>query len=159
MSGELSWSRYAIICNLTAIVSLFFLMGFIPVFLVNFLCMVMISAGFLYLIDYNNGEITWFWDLGIVICINTMIWSLILRRVIRHSRRRGLNIVSYFLFAAALGCLSLEFISNLNRGILFQLTWSASVAAALIPAGGLMLFLHFLISSRIREKLKRKIHL
>lgn len=158
-SGNLSWSKYVIIGNMTVLVSLFFLLRFIPFFIPNFLGLGFTTAGLLYILDSINGEIDWFWNLGLVICINTLFWSLILRHIIRHTRRRGLNIPAYTLFAAALASLSLQIIGNLYNGESINLTWSIPVITSLIPIGGLLLFIHMLLSKGLREKLKRKFHL
>lgn len=158
-SGDLTWSRYVITCNLAAVVSLFFFLQFIPTFLPNFLGLAVTAGGFLYLMDANDGQVEWFWDLGMAICANTMVWIYILRLVIRHSRRRGFNIPAYGLFAVALGCFSLELIHNFSLGEPLRLTWSLPVISALVPLGGLLLFLHFLLSPRIQEKIRRKLHL
>jgi len=158
-NGELTWSTYAITSNMAAVVSLFFLLRIIPSFLPNFLGLGFTAGGFLYLLDRNDGIIDWFWDFGLVICVNTMIWSLILRQILRHSRRRGFNIPAYTLFAAALASLSLEVIGNIYRGEIFHLTWSLPVISTLVPLGGLLLSIHMLLSPRIQEKLIRKFHL
>lgn len=158
-SGKLTWSRYAITSNLTALVSLFFILRFIPAFLPNFLGVGTTVGGFLYLIDRNNGTIDWFWDLGLVICINIMAWLLILRLVIRHTHRRGLNIPAYSLVAIALACISLEIIRDLYQDVNLHLTWSIPVITTLVPMAGILLFLHLLISPRVREKFIRKFHL
>ncbi len=158
-SGELTWSRYVITSNLAAVVSLFFFLKFIPAFLPNFLGLGFTAGGFLYLTDRYNGEMDWFWDFGLVICINAMVWIFFLRLIIRHSRRRGLNIPAYGFFAVALACFSLEVIQNFYQGEIFSLTWSIPVITTLFPVGGLLLFLHLLLSSEIREKISRKIHL
>jgi Family of unknown function (DUF6320) len=158
-SGKLGWSLYVITSNLAVVVFLFFLLRFIQGFLPNFLGLGFTAAGLLYILDNLNGKIDWFWDLGLVICINTLIWSLILRYIIRHSRRRGLNIPAYSLFATALASLSLQIIGNLYKGESIHLTWSIPVITLLVPIGGLFLFMHLLLSQGVREKLKRKFHL
>ena len=158
-SGNLSWSKYAIIGNMTTLISLFFLFRFIPYFIPNFLGLGFTTAGLLYILDNINGKVDWFWDLGLVICINTLVWSLLLRHIIRHSRRRGLNIPAYTLFATALASLSLQIIGNLYKGEPIQLTWSIPVISLLLPLGGLFLFIHLLLSQGIRENLIRKFHL
>ncbi len=158
-SGELSWSRYAIISNLAVVTGIFFLFRFIPFFLFNFLGLGLTAGGFLYALDSFNGKINWFWDFGLVICLNTMVWSLVLRLILHHTRRRGLNIPAYSLFAAALACISLELIRDLYHGVNLHLIWSIPVITVIVPLGGLLFFLHLLISPRIRDKLIRKFHL
>jgi len=158
-SGNLSWSRYAIIGNITSLISLFFLLRFIPFFIPNFLGLGFTTVGFLYLLDNLNGKIDWFWNLGLVICINTLIWSLILRHITLHSRRKGLNIPAYTLLAISLASLSLQIIGSLYKREPIHLTWSIPVITTLVPLAGILLFLHILISPRIREKFIRKFHL
>jgi hypothetical protein len=158
-SGNLSWSKYVIIGNMTALISLFFILKFIPFFIPNFIGLGLTTAGLLYILDNMNGKLDWFWDLGLVICINTMVWSLILRHIIRHSHRRGLNIPAYTLFAVALASLSLQIIGNLYKGVPIHLTWSIPIISSLIPLGGLLLVIHLLLSRGIQDKLKRRFHL
>lgn len=158
-SGALGWSQYVIVSNLAVIVFFFFLLRFIPGFLLNFLGLGITTGVFLYILDSLNGTIGWFWNLGLVICINTMIWLFILRLMIRHTRRRGLNIPAYSLAAGALACISLELIRDLYYGVSLHLTWSIPVITTLFPLAGILLFLHLLISPRIREKIMRKFHL
>lgn len=158
-SGVLGWSRYVIVSNLALVVFLFFLLRLIPGFLTNFIGLGITTGGFLYVLDSLNGKINWFWNLGLVICINTMIWLFILRLIIRHTRRRGLNIPAYSLAAGAMACISLELIRDLYQGVSLHLTWSIPVITTLIPLSGILLFLHLLISPGIRENFKRKFHL
>jgi len=158
-SGNLTWSKYAIIGNITTLISLFFLFRFIPFFIPNFLGLGFTAAGLLYVLDTINGKIDWFWDRGLVICMNTMLWSLILRHIIRRSHRRGLNIPAYTLFAIALANLSLQIIGNLYKGEPICLTWSIPIISTLIPLGGLLLSIHILLSRGIQDKLKRRFHL
>lgn len=158
-SGVLGWSRYVIASNLAVVVFLFFLLRFIPGFFPNFIGLGITTGGFLYILDSLNGKIDWFWNLGLVICINTMIWLFILRLMIRHTRRRGLNIPAYSLAAGALACISLELIRDLYQGVNIHLTWSIPVITTLVPLAGILLFLHLLISPRIRVKVRRKFHL
>lgn len=158
-SGILSWSKYVISSNLAVVILLFFLLKIIPGFLPNFLGLGITTGSFLYILDSLNGTIGWFWDLGLVICINTMIWLFILRMLIRHTHRRGLNIPAYSLIAGTLACISLELIRDLYQGADLHLTWSIPVVTTLVPLAGILLFLHLLISPRIREKFMRKFHL
>lgn len=158
-SGILSWSPYVITSNLAVIVFLFFLLRFIPGFLFNFIGLGISTGIFLYILDNINGTIEWFWNLGLVICINTMIWLFILRLIVRHTRRRGLNIPAFSLIAAALACISLELIRDFYQGNGLHLTWSIPVISSIIPIAIGLLFLHLLISPRIREKIIRKFHL
>lgn len=158
-SGMLSWSQYVITSNLAVIVFLFFLLRFIRGFFLNFLGLGISTGVFLYILDILNGTIGWFWDMGLVICLNTMIWLFILRLIIRHTRRRGLNIPAFSLIAVALACISLELIRDLYQGNGLHLTWSIPVISSIIPIAIGLLFLHLLISPRIREKIIRKFHL
>lgn len=158
-SGNLSWSKYVILVNMTTLVSLFFLLKFIPFFIPNFLGLGITATGVLYFLDNINGTMDWFWNLGLVICINTLAWSLILRHIIRHTRRRGLNIPAYTLFAMALASLSLQVIGSLYNGETIRLTWSIPVITSLVPLGGLLLFIHLLLSRKIQDRVKRKFHL
>jgi len=157
--GELSWSKYVISSNLAVVVFLFFILRFIPGFIPNLLGLGIATGGFLYIIDSLNGTIEWFWNLGLVICINTMVWLFILRLMIRHTRRRGLNIPAYSLFAGAMACTSLELIRDLYYGVNLHLTWSIPVITTMVPLAGVLLFLHILISPSIRKKFIRKFHL
>lgn len=158
-SGMLSWSQYVITSNLAVIVFLFFLLRFIRGFLPNFLGLGIATGVFLYILDSLNGTIGWFWDLGLVICLNTMIWLYILRMIIRHTRRRGLNIPAYTLIAGTLACISLELIRDLYYRVGLHLTWSIPVITTLAPLSGILLFFHLIISPRIREKFIRRFHL
>lgn len=158
-SGALGWSQYVIASNLAVVVFLFFLLRFIPGFLPNFIGLGITTGGFLYILDGIDGTIGWFWNLGLVICINTMIWLFILRLIIRHTHRRGLNIPAYTLGAGALASISLEIIRDLYHGVSLHLTWSIPVIITLVPLAGFLFFLHLLISPRIREKFMRKFHL
>jgi len=157
-SGMLSWSLYVITSNMAVVVFLFFLLRFIQGFLPNFLGLGIATLGFLYILDNINGTIGWFWNLGLVISLNTMIWLFILRLIIRHTRRRGLNIPAYTLCAGALACISLEIIRDLYHGVNLHLTWSIPIITSTIPIAGVLLFLHILISPRTREKIIRKFH-
>lgn len=157
-SGDLSWSRYAILSNITVIILLFFILRFIPYFLPNFAGIWITTGIFLFSLDYLNGDITWFFDPGLIIYLNTMIWILLLRVIIRRSRR-GINIPAYIFIASGLGCLSLEIVHSFYTNIPINLSWSIPVATTSIPIGIILLFLHFLLSPKFRDIISRKFHL
>jgi hypothetical protein len=150
-SGMLSWSKYVITSNLAVVIFLFFLLKFIRGFLPNFLGLGITTGAFLYILDTLNGTIEWFWDLGLVISLNTMIWLYMLRLIVRHTRRRGLNIPAYSLIAGTLSCISLEIIRDLYQGVSLRLTWSVPVITTLIPLAGFLLFIHFLFSRGVQD--------
>ncbi len=157
--NKFSWSRYVIAVNITAAAVLFFLMGIIRSFIFNLLGTSLAITGFLYLIDSFNNEITWFWNLGLIICFNFILWTLILRIIIIHSRRKGLNIASYSIFSVSFACLSIDLVNNLMIDQAVRLSWAVAVISALVPVGVLLLLLHVLLSPAVKNRLKRKFHI
>ncbi len=154
-----TWSRYVIAINAAVVLIMFFLMRLIPSISFNFIGIGMTVMIFLYLIDSFSDNVNWFWTLGLIICFNTMFWTLILRKAILHSKRKGLNIVSYILFSISIACFSIDLFYNFAVSTLIKLSWSIPVISVAVPLAILFILLHLLLSPVVKEKLKRKFHI
>ncbi|MDC7126549.1 MAG: hypothetical protein PQJ46_13340 [Spirochaetales bacterium] len=156
--GGLTWSRYVIAANLLTAVVLFFSSGIIQSFSICFLGISLTALGFLYSIDSFDGSISWFLSPGLIICFNVIIWTLILRRIIIHSRRRGLNIPAYWMFALSFACVSIDVIQNFSVNHVVNISWSFTVLITLMPLGIILILLNLIISPSGKKKVKKIFH-
>ena len=154
-----TWSRYVIAINAAVVLIMFFLMRLIPSVTFNFIGIGFTVIVFLYLIDSFSDNVSWFWTLGLIISFNSIFWTIVLRKMILLSKRRGLNIVSYFLFALSIGSFSVDIFYNFTVTQLMKISWSIPVISISVPLGILFILLHFLLSPAVKEKLKRKFHI
>lgn len=109
----------------------------------------------LFLLDLADGGGAWFLRYGLPIylaSVGALTAVLVLAAV---SRRKGLNLLALAAAGAAALCLAVEAVLSLAAGGPFSLRWSLFVAAAALPASGLLFYAHYRLFRRpLRRKLR-----
>ncbi|MCF8303800.1 MAG: DUF6320 domain-containing protein [Bacteroidales bacterium] len=156
-SQTISWSKYPVMVCLvlfahTTLIS-FWHTRFITFSIGSFFA----NAAFVFILDIFNNQITWSLALGIPLLIAIYVIVVILIFIIKHARKRGLNVIAYSFVAGGLITLFIEGFISLYAKAQLQLEWSPIVMASVLPVAALLLFIHF----RLRKvtDLKRFFHI
>lgn len=155
--GSISWSRYSMMVSavLFANISVFcFLLKKINLLIIGSL----FSTSFLFiLLDIFNHNIGWGIKLGIPLLffVYLIVYTLLL--LIRRTRERELNMITYSLVAAGLLCICIEGVISLYVDHVFVLHWSLVVIVCIVPVSSLLLYIQYRLKKG--TDLKRFFHI
>lgn len=109
----------------------------------------------LLLLDLADGGGAWFLRCGLPIYLASVGALTAVVVLASASRRKGLNLLALAAAGAAALCLAVEAVLSLAAGGPFALRWSLFVAAAALPASGLLFYAHYRLFRRpLRRKLR-----
>jgi len=109
----------------------------------------------LLLLDLADGGGAWFLRYGLPIYLASVGALTAVVVLAAASRRKGLNLLALAAAGAAALCLAVEAVLSLAAGGPFVLRWSLFVAAAALPASGLLFYAHYRLFRRpLRRKLR-----
>lgn len=143
LNKEISWSLYPVaVCMIIfSYISYFaflnarkeiqFIFGFITA-----------SVLILFLDSITAGR-EWSFRVAIPLLLFANITVILLLRIIRGSRRKGINLIAYSFLAAALFCTSIEAIIDLYVKNHINLVWSLIVVACVLPISLVLIFIYF----------------
>lgn len=107
---------------------------------------------FMYSIDSFNGDIFWFQGLALPIITITACLIVFNIFISRHSKIKGINILSYIVFSIGIECIGIELsISRFLTGMV-NLSWSMIVLSAVIPAAGLLYYIYYKTGKPLKVK-------
>ncbi|MBI9100126.1 MAG: hypothetical protein JEY91_16710 [Spirochaetaceae bacterium] len=107
---------------------------------------------YLYSIDTFSGGLFWFTGLAFPITTTTAALIIFNLFIIRHSKIKGINILSYVVFSLGLECIGIDFSVSLFLTGTIGLGWSFIVLSAAIPAAGLLYYIHHKIKKPLIKK-------
>ncbi|MCF8399322.1 MAG: zinc ribbon domain-containing protein [Bacteroidales bacterium] len=155
--NNLSWSKYTVtICAIVFINISLFSFLYKRIYLL-FLGSFLASSVLLILLDMFNNNIGWGKKFGIPLLFVAYLIILGLILMIRRSREKELNLITYSLIASGLLSICIEAMISLynNKGL--ELSWSLIVIICVLPVSSLLLF----IQHRLKRgfELKRFFHI
>jgi len=107
---------------------------------------------FLYSIDSFNGGIFWFQGLAFPIITITAALIVINIFISRHSKVKGINILSYLVFSIGIECIGIELAVSVFLTGAISLGWSMIVLSAAIPAAGLLYYIYYKTGKPLKVK-------
>ena len=107
---------------------------------------------FLYSIDSFSSGMFWFQGLAFPIITITAALIVINIFVGRHSKIKGINILSYVVLSIGLECIGIELAVSLFLTGLIHFSWSLIVLSATIPAAGLLYYIYFKTKKPLKMK-------
>jgi len=143
LNRQVTWSEYPVAVSLTAFayVSLFaFSRQRIGVRMAGGF---LLGSIFMIVLDALTAGVGWSTGLGVPLLLAANVVTGVLILSIRKSKYRGLNLVAYFVVAAAMLTVFLEGILSRFRSGTFEVDWSVIVAGCAMPVVLVLLFLHF----------------
>ena len=142
-NAGLTWSRYPVTAGIVLLLNI--MMGtfwYHKEMLWGALSFIS-SAVLLVLLDIYSGSSGWGMQLGIPLLLAAYITVLILIRLIRQTRQKGLNVIAYALLTAGILSVCTDGIIHLYRDDFLHFSWSLIVMASVIIAALLMLYIHY----------------
>lgn len=112
---------------------------------------------FLLVLDLIDGGISWSLRLAIPAAFGAFLMIGLAVFMTIKTRRRGINVVAYFLVSIAGFCLILDAFISYYRQEAFSLSWSSILAYTLIPVAGFLIYAHYRLTKN--ATLRRIFHL
>ncbi|MFG0259020.1 MAG: DUF6320 domain-containing protein [Phycisphaerales bacterium JB041] len=147
LSGHMSWSRYPLtgFGVLWVFITLVVIVARRPIFVIA--GQAIATAGFMLLVDFYDGQLSWFMPLALPIIAIATGGSVLVWVVSRLSRRAPAMIAAATLAACGVGGVGMDLIISIYRDQA-GLSWSFVVLGAAIPPMLFLLYFHF----RLRRK-------
>lgn len=152
ISRRIWWSAYPVIsvCFAWVVVCIPILLRRLP--WVVFAIIAPTALAFVFMIALLTSGLSWFFPVGLPVCLlveGVSAGCVVLSAV---SRRKGLNVIAIGLAGLAAVCVGIELVLNLAYARRFFVSWSAVVATAALPIAGLLFYLHYRITKRASLK-------
>lgn len=152
INGQVTWGTYTIssLIYIWVLVLLPLLYYKKPV--LTLLAYYLSTLFFLYSIDSFNEGMFWFQGLAFPIITVTAALIAIIIFIGRHSKVKGINILSYAVLSLGIECIGIDFSVSLFRTGVIKPGWSVIVLSATIPAAILLYYIYY----KTRKPLKVK---
>lgn len=143
INGGFTWSRYPVTVGLIVLINItmgtFWYRKEMLWGGLSFLS----SAVLLVLLDIFSGNSGWGMQLGIPLLLAAYVTVLMLIRLVRRARQKGLNVVAYALLATGILSVCTDGIINLYRHDQLSFEWSLIVMASAVIASSLLFYVHY----------------
>lgn len=151
--------NYAIVSVIAAVFYLFFIFGYLTI-KYNILGLGITSLLFTYVLDNIDESITWFYKYAILIIILVMIISYIYVYLYKRSRHYNqlVYVTAYIFSGIGILCIGVEAIISYRLNNTIKLTWSIIVFLCSLAVCVLILGLYHGLPERVRNEIKRKLH-
>ncbi|MDA3810978.1 MAG: DUF6320 domain-containing protein [Spirochaetaceae bacterium] len=143
INGEVTWGTYTLSSLIYIWVLVLLPLLYYKKPILTLLAYYLSTLFFLYSIDSFYGGINWFQGLAFPITTITAALTVIILVLTRHSKIKGINILSYCVFALGIECIGIEMSVSLFLSGSISLGWSIIVLSAAIPAAGLLYYVHY----------------
>lgn len=153
--------NYSIISVIATWFYIFILLGYISNQYYSILGLGIITIFFTLGLDYVDSEINWYFSYALPIII--LVLLIVFLFLYLYNRSRLLNqfifIPSYLCIGISLLSVGLECILDLQVTRPIHLSWSLIVLIILMSIAVLLLSLYYKLPDRMKEKIKRKLHI
>ncbi len=102
--------------------------------------------------DFINSSFVWYISLALPITLVILIFVLVFYFIAKLAKRRGWNLIGFFMIFVGIFCFSLEIIINMYLKNSEAFRWSLFVISATIPLGLLFLYMHYGLKKDIDYK-------
>ena len=143
LNKNITWSKYTITVCLVVFVNITLLAFWQKKILLLFTGSFLSTSIMLMLLELYNKNISWSITLGVPLLLAAYLITLGLISLIKISRQRGLNLITYALIAIGLLTICTEGIISLNTQNRLSFHWSIIALACLIPVSAVLLFIHY----------------
>jgi len=157
LNKNITWSKYTITVCLVVFINVTFLAFWQKKIFLLFTGSFISTSIMLMLLELYNRNISWSITLGVPLLFAAYLITFVLIILIKISRQRGLNIITYSLVAMGLLTICIEGIISLNTTNRLALQWSLIVLACIIPVSAILLFIHYRLKKA--TDLKRFFHI
>ncbi len=158
IDGDWNWSRYTTIYFLSSIAYVFAILQYSKNEFVNFGIIGLTTVVLLFLNDYINGKIEWFYTLGLPIGIISVIVLYCLFKIVIRKKLLPYKVM-HILILASIFLLTLESIIDKYLFGTIQLSWSLQAVVCFLPLLTILIFMPRRWYEKIDKYIERKIHL
>lgn len=156
-SGRITWSEYMMSAGLVIFCYTSVLSLWNKNILIELAGGFLLSAVCLLVLDWVTGGINWALRLAVPLLLSITVIGIAFIHIIRIAGYKGINLIAYAFLGAALICFCTEGVLSCYRNGVWHFSWSAIVAACVVPVVVILLFVHFRL--RKGRNLRRTFHL
>jgi len=157
LNKNITWSKYTTTIGIVALANITFIAFWQKKILLLFSASFISNSILLMLLELYNKNISWSTTFGIPLLFAAYVITLGLISLVKISRQRGLNIITYSLIAIGLLTICVEGIISINTINRLSFQWSIIVLACIIPVSAILLFIHYRLKKA--TDLKRFFHI
>ena len=143
INQSITWSKYTITVCLVLFVNITFIAFWQKRIILLFAGSFVSTSLLLMLLELYSSKISWSKTIGIPLLCAAYLITFALISIIKISRQRGLNIITYTLVAIGLLTVCIEGIISLYLQSRLSLQWSIIVLACIVPVSAILLFIHY----------------
>lgn len=155
----ITWSKYSTVSLFCGIIYLYIILK-ANLSLDNFICAFGANTFFLLvLLDALNSTLDWSITLGLPFTLLATIFIIAIIKIIRKSDIRGFNIAAYIILFSNLYCIWIDYLICYNFKNDIRLTWSLIVSFICVPLFISLLYIHYKLPAKYKEKFKKKFHI
>ncbi len=158
MHGTLSWSRYPSVYLIGSIAYLFAILQYSKNQKLNFTIIGITTIVILYLNDIVNGELEWFFTLGLPIGLISTFVLYYLYKIFARKKLLPYKVMETIVLAAGFLIL-LELIIDKYLFNKINLGWSLQAVVCFLPLLTILIFMPRRLYEKIDKYIERKIHL
>lgn len=138
-----TWSRYTITFSAIVFAMISVIVFWHKKLFLLFAGNVVLLSVFLILTDLYSGSIGWSLHLGIPLLIAGWVIAIVLVQLIRHTKKRGFNILAYCFLALGVLSVCTEGILSHYKTNVLHLEWSLIVVVSVLSVALVLFYLHF----------------
>jgi len=157
--GNLTWSKYSSVVFLSMWINLIFIFRYVKSISMSIIGVTLNTLFLLAGLDFINGRMEWFVQLGLPAVIMLFVVILISYFMWIKSKNRGAHSAAFTLFLICAYSIGLEFFINMHLYDRVFLLWSISTSLILLPFGLLLLYIHYQLPTRIKEEIRKRFHI
>ncbi|MCF8362946.1 MAG: zinc ribbon domain-containing protein [Prolixibacteraceae bacterium] len=143
VNRQITWSKYTVTSGLFLFINISLVIFF-------YKRMVLLLAGgfvagalLMLALDWYSDGAGWGLGLGVPIMLSFYICSAIMAFVLNKTRRKGLNVIAYFLIVVSLFCMGVEGLLSLYQTNTLSLQWSVILMVSVVAVSAILLFIHY----------------
>ncbi|QUH29976.1 LTA synthase family protein [Vallitalea guaymasensis] len=151
--------NYIINCIIASVFYLFFLFGYLNIYY-NILGIGLTSIVLTYKLDSIDNNISWFYSYAILIILLVMAILYICVFLYKRSKKenKAIYILNYIFEGIGLLCLGIDSIISYRINNTIKPSWSIIVLISSVAISLLILGLYHGLPGRVRNKIRRKLH-
>ncbi|HKK81238.1 MAG TPA: DUF6320 domain-containing protein [Prolixibacteraceae bacterium] len=143
VNKQITWSKYTVTSGLFLFINISLVIFF-------YKRMVLLLAGgffagalLMLALDWYSDGTGWGLGLGVPIILSFYLSSALMAFVLHKTRRKGLNVIAYFLLIVSMFCMSIEGLLSRYQTNTLNLQWSVILMVSVIAVSAILLFIHY----------------
>lgn len=152
---------YSIICVISSWFYIFLLFGYIRNRYYSILGMALTTFCLTFGLDNVDGKLTWYYSYAYPIILLSVLILFLIIYLYNRSRLKNqfIFVPTYLSIGISLFSVALECILDYQANRPIQLSWSLIVFIVLMSIALLLISLYYKLPDRLKEKIKRKLHI